>query len=232
MKKFFGKIENNEIYIDGEDLMHLAVLRCEIGEQILCYASDEFEYLCKIESISKKVAVCEIIEQKECEGNPKYNITIFQGLPKQDKLEFITQKLTELGASSLVPFESDFTIAKPNANKIDRLNKITFEACKQCGRSLPLQIENAIKFNTMLKRLNDYDLVLFANETNKKITKIDFSNAKNIAIIVGSEGGFSPEEIKQLKYKQVTEFGLGSRILRCETASVISCGLVSYILNN
>ena len=84
----------------------------------------------------------------------------------------------------------------------------------------------------MLKRLNDYDLVLFANETNKKITKIDFSNAKNIAIIVGSEGGFSPEEIKQLKYNQVTEFGLGSRILRCETASVISCGLVSYILNN
>lgn len=232
MKKFFGNIENNEIYIDGEDLMHLAVLRCEIGEQIICYANDEFEYLCEIKNISKKVAVCEIINKKECEGNPKCNITMFQGLPKQDKLDFITQKLTELGASSLIPFESNFTIAKPNSNKLDRLNKITLEACKQCGRSVPLKIENAIKFNEMLERLKDYDLVLFANETNKQITKIDFSNAKNIAIIVGSEGGFSPEEIEKLKNIKVTEFGLGSRILRCETASVMSCGLVSYILNN
>ncbi len=232
MKKFFGNIENDEIYIDGEDLMHLAVLRCEIGEKVLCYTKDKFEYLCKIESISKKVAVCEIIEKKECESNPKFNITIFQGLPKQDKLEFITQKLTELGASSLIPFESNFTIAKPNSNKIDRLNKITLEACKQCGRSIPLKIESAIKFNLMLEQLKNYDLVLFANETNKKITKIDFSNAKNIAIIVGSEGGFSPDEIEKLKDLKVTEFGLGSRILRCETASVMSCGLVSYILNN
>lgn len=232
MKKFFGNIENNEIYIDGEDLMHLAVLRCEIGEQIICYANDEFEYLCEIKNISKKVAVCEIINKKECEGNPKCNITMFQGLPKQDKLEFITQKLTELGASSLIPFESNFTIAKPNSNKLDRLNKITLEACKQCGRSVPLIIENAIKFNEMLERLKNYDLVLFANETNKQITKIDFSNAKNIAIIVGSEGGFSPEEIEKLKNIKVTEFGLGSRILRCETACVMSCGLVSYILNN
>lgn len=218
--------------IDGEDFLHLAVLRCKIGEQILCYIGDEFEYLCQITQITKKQAVCEIVGKSVCQGNPKRDITVFQGLPKQDKLEFITQKLTELGAKNLIPFESEFTIAKPNLNKIDRLNKISIEACKQCGRSQSVNISCPIKFDEMLNKLDEFDLVLFANETDKKIQDINFEHSQKIAIIIGSEGGFSEQEIEKLKTKNVTMFGLGNRILRCETASVIACGLVSYFTEN
>ncbi len=232
MKKFFGTKQENLITIDGEDFLHLAVLRCKIGEQILCYTGDEFEYLCEITQISKNQAVCKILSQNICQGNPKREITVFQGLPKQDKLEFITQKLTELGAKNLIPFESDFTIAKPNLNKIDRLGKISIEACKQCGRSQSVNISSPIKFDEMLNKLDEFDLVLFANETDKKIQDINFGHLQKIAIIVGSEGGFSEQEIEKLKSKNVTMFGLGSRILRCETASVIACGLVSYLTEN
>ena len=233
MKKFFGVKKDNSIILDGEEITHLAVLRCNIGDNVVCFTGDKFEYLCKIEHMSKRTAVCEIIEKRVCLANPSVNITLFQGLPKQDKLELICQKLTELGILNVIPFESSFTVAKPNQNKFDRINKIIIEACKQCGRSIPLQLKQTIKFNEMLGMLTEYDLVLFANETNKTINSIKFEGYDNIAIIVGSEGGFSVEEIKALSsLKNVTQIGLGQRILRTETASIVVCGLVSYLSKN
>ena len=232
MKKFFGIKSDNFIILDGEELKHLAVLRCQINEQILCFVGDKFEYLCEIKEITKKQAKCLILEENECSANPTKNIVLFQGLPKQDKLELITQKLTELGISKIIPFESSYTIAKPNQHKIERMVRISQEACKQCGRSIPLVVEPPIKFSKMLDLLNYYDIVLFANETNKQITDINFEHFQNIAIIVGSEGGFSAEEIQKLIDKNVTQIGLGQRILRTETASIILGGLVSYLTKN
>lgn len=233
MKKFFGKKTNGIIILDGEELVHLAVLRCEVGEKVICLTGDENEYLCEITHFSKRIAECKILEKSYCAKNPTKNITIFQGLPKVDKLELITQKVTELGASKIIPFESDFTIAKPNLNKIERLKKISIEACKQCGRSKCVEIEQPITFKQMIEKLNEYDIVLFANETNKKISKLDFKNYNNIAIIIGSEGGFSQKEIDLLKQiNNVAEVGLGERILRTETASIFLCGLVSYLTEN
>ena len=232
MKKFFAENKGNYLEINGEELKHLAVLRCEIGEEIICFCNDIYEYLCKIKEITKKFAICEVKSKQICRANPKKNIVLFQGLPKLDKLEFITQKATELGINKIIPFESDFTIAKPNLNKIERLKKISSEACKQCGRSIPIEICEPIKFKVMLDLINQYDLVLFANETEKNISDIDLNNNQNIAIIVGSEGGFSKREIESLINKNVTQMGLGQRILRTETASVILCGLVSYLTKN
>ena len=110
-------------------------------------------------------------------------------------------------------------------------NKISQEACKQCGRSIPVKIHNPIKFKQMLDMLKDFDIVLFANETNKTISQNDLSKYTSIAIIVGSEGGFSQAEIEEI-VKRSTNFGLGERILRTETASIVLCGIVSYLTNN
>ena len=231
MKKFFGKKQENLIILDGEELKHLAVLRCNVGDDIVCFCNDEFSYNTKIKEISKKQCICEIISTTLCNANPKINITLFQGLPKLDKLEVITQKATELGVSEIYPFESEFTVAKANNNKLERLNKIIYESCKQCGRSKLTKINECVSFQKMLSMLNNYDLVLFANETNKTIKDINFNNAKNIAIIVGSEGGFSPKEIQALQ-NITTQIGLGERILRTETASIVLCGLVSFLLKN
>ncbi|MBQ3494126.1 MAG: 16S rRNA (uracil(1498)-N(3))-methyltransferase [Clostridia bacterium] len=229
MKKFFGQKNDDEIIIDGEELNHLAVLRCTKGEEVLCFAGDEFEYLCQISEINKKFARLNILNKQICKGNPKLNITIFQGLPKAEKLELITQKLCELGASSIVPFESNFTIAKPNPGKIERLNKIAKEASKQCGRSLPLQVENAVSFKQMLQMLKNFDVVLFANE-KQKLEAADIEQKQNIAIIVGSEGGFSDVEIQQIKQTGAKCIGLGERILRTETASIALCAIVGHAI--
>lgn len=230
MKKVFGTKQNNKIIVNGEEILHLAVLRCSVGEQCIAYTGDENEYICEIEKIDKKQAELKILQAGVCKQNPQFNITLFQGLPKGDKLDLIVQKATELGASHIVTFESAFTIAKPNNLKIDRLNKISKEACKQCGRSLTLKVHPAIKFDNMIDMLGNYDLVLLANEKDK-FAKPNIAG-KNIAVIVGSEGGFSEAEIKKLELANLQKIGLGSRILRTETASIALLAIISYQLNN
>ena len=97
---------------------------------------------------------------------------------------------------------------------------------------MPVEVFEPVKFKQMLQMLNDYDLVLFANETNRQITDINFEGKHNIALIIGSEGGFSQTEINSLTSDKITQIGLGERILRCETASIFLCGLVSYLTKN
>ena len=230
MKKFFAIKEENEFIFEGDELAHFNVLRCGLGEKVLCYGNDGLDYLCEVVSISKKRAVARIISFSQNVKNPKKNITLFQGLVKGEKLDLIVQKLTELGASELVTFESEFAVAKANNNKIERLNKVSREACKQCGRSLPLKIKESVKFKQMLEMLKEFEVVLFANETNTKRNFEDFKNYNNIAIIIGSEGGFSENEINALNAVGAVNFGLGERILRAETAAIALCAIIGYFV--
>lgn len=230
MKKFYAIKKNNEFIISGDELVHFNVLRCKIGEQILCLGYGEEDYLCEVVSVTKKEATAKILSTVKNTKNPAKSITVYQGLVKGEKADLIVQKLTELGVTKLIMFESEFTVAKANTNKTDRLNKISMEACKQCGRNMPLIISEPIKFNQMVDCLNKHDKILFANEkqTDRNL-KEELQNAENIAIIVGSEGGFSDEEICKIKKTNAVEFGLGSRILRAETACIALASIVGYV---
>lgn len=229
MKKFFAKRINNDFIIEGDELAHFNVLRCSVGEQILCLGCGDEDYLCEVVNISKKQAEAKVIKAQKNTKNPKKDISIYQGMLKGEKADLVVQKLTELGATNLTMFESSYTIAKSNLNKIDRLNKISQEACKQCGRNLPLIIHNPIKFKDLIDELDKYDLVLFANEKNVQRAENAIAGANNIAIIVGSEGGFSDDEIQQIYSAGAKNFGLGERILRAETATIAMCAIVGYM---
>lgn len=231
MNKFYGTKQNDTFVLDEEETAHINVLRLKPNDQILVFDGSPNEYLCKLTEVGKKKAVAEILSQQLNEKNPTKNITVYQALPKGDKLDLIVQKLAELGASNLFVFESDFTIAKTNENKVARLNKVSQQASKQCGRSTIMNV-GATTYKQMLDDLGTYDIVLFANETDtKRRYDIDFKTKNSIAIIVGSEGGFSEKEISQLLPK-TTNFGLGARILRCETASITLTALVNYLSDN
>ena len=231
MKKFFATRINDEYIFEGDELAHFNVLRCRVGEQIICLGDDGYDYLCEITQVSKKQAVAKIISKELNIKNPKVNITIFQGLVKGEKVDLIVQKLTELGVTNLVLFESEFSVAKINDNKINRLNKISQEACKQCGRSIPLNIEPTLKYKDMVDKLKSYDMVLFANEKNKIRNYDKIIKSQNIAIIVGGEGGFSDKEIEQIYNEGAVNFGLGERILRAETACIACACIVGFIVN-
>ncbi len=234
MRRFFGKFNGEKIIVCDEEMNHMKnAVRLPVGEQIIVSVGDENDYMCEIESYQKREAVCKVNGKRLCTGNPKKNIVIFQAITKREKFEFIVQKATEIGISKVVPFTSEFVIAKVTDSKMDRLNNIAINACKQCERSIPTEIGKPLDVQGVVDSFKDFDVVLFANErTDKGVKFPNLKNCKNIAIIVGSEGGFSQKEKEKFLDAGATSISLGSRIYRCETASVVMMGLVSVLSEN
>lgn len=237
MRRFFGKIENEKAIIEDEEFTHLkTVLRGKVGEQIEVFDGSEIVYLCEIENINKNFAICNILDKRVCEALPKKNIILYTSLIKRDNLELVLSKAVELGVKKLVTFESEFATVKKSENKKDRLEKLVKTACKQCERSVPMEIGETLSFKQLIDELkelrNDKTLLLFANERDGE--KFDFSaikNFDNVAIIVGCEGGFSQTEKDKLS-EICQSISLGKRILRSETASIVLCGIVSTLGEN
>ncbi len=224
-------IVNDQISLTGDEFLHLSkVLRAGVGDKVKCFYDASPFYDCEIVEITKHYATLKVLGEQSCLSNPTDRIVLYQALPKLDKLEFIAQKLTELGVSEIRPIKTQFCIAKDNPNKLDRLNKIVVSACKQCNRTALLKI--APTTNLKDADFSEFDLVLFANENEGTVT-IDslhdqIKDAKSIAFIVGSEGGFSNAEIEKLS-KNSHSVSLGKRILRTETASVAIASYISLV---
>lgn len=217
--------------IFGEEAKHIMVLRHNVGDMLLIN-----DKICEIKSITKQEISCIAIEQaKEC-GVPDTKITLFQALLKADKMEYVIQKSVELGVYKIEPFISKNVVVKldekDKVKKVERWNKISLEASKQCGRSDIVNVEAVNSFSNMIDKLNGFDLVIIAyeNETNslKKIIKGNLE-VKNIAIIIGAEGGFKKEEVDEmLKNEASVSVSLGERILRAETASLNLISILMY----
>lgn len=241
-RKFYIKKDKSfefesEIIVDGEEFNHIVnVLRYNIGDILCVIDGSGTDYICEIKDISKKNLVLKIIKIKDNDSETKSNITVFQALVKGDKFELIIQKLTELGVKTFIPFESEFCQVKKNTTRLDRLQKISIEALKQCGRSKKVDIKNVLSFNEMIESLKHFDKVIFAYEkSDKNLMREDLEKnnkpCENVAIIVGSEGGFSDKEneiiINQTNVKQIS---MGNRILRAETACISLTSVVMYLL--
>lgn len=249
MPKFFIKTdnikENEEIHIIGNDVNHLKnVLRKKVDDKItVCNSDTSINYECIIIEIEENKIICKIVNEEESVSESKLNITIFQGLPKADKMELIIQKATELGVKSIVPVNTKRTIVKlkdkDKQNKVSRWQKIAEVAAKQSGRDIIPKIENIIDISNL--EFNEYDkiLVLYENEERVSIKdeteKIKNSNKENldIGIIIGPEGGLDDTEIEKLKLKSnVSVVTLGKRILRTETVALVVSGILMYELGD
>lgn len=234
MKTFYvNGVNGNNIELVGDEHNHLKnVMRLNCGDQVKVVCGDDFNYFCTIMQINKNSTILKVDSKELNKANPKVNLTCYMALIKNDNLSLAVQKLTELGCSTFVPFESRYTVNKDKGTKIEKLNLITQQSLKQCGRSKPMVIKPTKKLTDLVNDLNQHDLIIFANETEKSENLNDVlmqnMNAKNIAIIVGCEGGFEQTEIDLLINNNAKSVTLGSRILRAETASIM---LTAIILN-
>jgi len=231
MKRFFGKKQGDKIIIEDGEFFHLRkVLRMNEGDKVIACVNDENDYYCMIEKINKNDAILLIEDKEKCPALPNRNITLFQMLPKKDYFDDILAKSVELGVSKIVPFTSQYTMIK--SFKRERVDTQIMTACKQCERSILVPVEDIITFDKMIERLSDFDLVIFAYEREtKKFNPEILKNKQNIALIIGNEGGFAPEETEKLK-KIAQSVSLGKRILRCDTAVTALLSLVSILSDN
>ncbi|MBQ8792119.1 MAG: 16S rRNA (uracil(1498)-N(3))-methyltransferase [Clostridia bacterium] len=232
MKRFFGRKQNENIIIEGDEFIHLKrVLRMNEGDKIIASINDKNDYYCTIEQINKNDCTLIVDNVEKCPALPKKNITLFQMMPKKDYFDAILPKSIELGVNEIIPFSSTYT-----QNKIFKRERIETQvqtACKQCERSKLPYVSDIIPFKQMLEKLSNYDMVIFAYENEEQPFNAKILECKqNIAVIVGNEAGFSEEEAKAIQEKGVQSISLGKRILRCDTAVVATLALVSILSGN
>lgn len=244
MHKFFtpsNYISDNKGKIVGEDVKHIyKVLRLTEGEEVILNDCNGIEYLAKISEVTKSEVTLDIIEKLDINNESDVEIVLFQGMPKAQKMDLIVQKGTELGISKFIPLITERVDVKLKGDfkKLDRLNRIALEACKQSKRSIIPEVLNPIEFDELLNRINTFDLIVVPYENKedygiKALMKdINKENIKKIGIVVGPEGGFEEEEIERLKDAKAFIITLGKRILRTETAGFVATSLLQYELGD
>ena len=217
------------------------VLRCQKGEHIeICNSETSKNYLCEINKIEKEEIECNILENLRSNVETEIKVTIFQGLPKADKMEYIIQKSVELGAYDITPVEMKRCIVKLNEKdkekKIQRWQKIAEVAAKQCKRDIIPKINNITNVKLICNIIQNYDIILVAYEKEKERTlkselkKIKEYNQKNIGIIIGPEGGLDEDDVKLLEESGAKVITLGNRILRTETVALNVLSNIMYEL--
>lgn len=244
MYKFFVKenqIEESKIKIIGEDVNHIKnVLRLQNDDNIqVCNLDTKKTYITKIIEIQTNSIIAEIIEECAYTTESNISIHIFQGLPKQEKMEQIIQKTTEIGVTDITPVKMERCVVKLDektaSKKIERWQKIAEVAAKQSKRDQIPNIHSCINFKNLYEILKKYDIVIVAYEEEKQsnikqiLKNAKQSNSKKIAIIIGPEGGIAKEEIEFLNtLSNVKIVTLGKRILRTETAPLVLASIIMY----
>ena len=245
MSKFFVKenqINNGKIQVLGDDVNHIVnVLRMKKEDELqICNQDTGENYISKIIEIAKNSVECEIIKKVDYTTESNVNITLFQGIPKFEKMELIIQKNTEIGVKKIVPVIMERTVVKLDAKvaskKIERWQKIAEIAAKQSMRDIIPKIENVTKLKDIESGGYDVILVAYENEDRnmlkEELTKLkdNKNDTYNIAVVIGPEGGISEKEIEILKEKNAKFVSLGKRILRTETAGIVMNGNIMYEL--
>lgn len=225
-KIFVDKIGN--YVLTGDDHSHVSVvLRARVGEKLTLCCGDGYDYLCEIVGIDAKSTKLKLVDKVQVDSEPKIKIDLYAA-PTKSGLDLTCQKCTELGVNAIYPFMSEFVQVKKESVKLERLNKICKEAAQQCGRGRVPVLHEPISFKDMFARLRDYKNVLFMYEKGGIELKDAIKSSGDTAIIIGSEGGFSPQEVQEFKEQGFFPISLGKRILRAETACIAAVALVMY----
>ena len=241
MPKFFTARENitdSQIKIDSEDAKHIKkVLRLNCGDNITVCDGCGIDYTARIDEIGTNEIICTIEEKHVCDTEPKVNVTLYQGLPKAAKMDYIIQKTTELGISRIVPAKLSRCVVKleneaAENKKIERWQKIAYEAAKQSGRGIIPAVGGIKTIDEIIEEAKNDDLVLVPYECETDTHLCDIINTaahvKSVSFIIGPEGGFDITEIEKLKNAGIKTITLGRRILRTETAGEAVLAMIMY----
>lgn len=226
-------INNKELELDIDDKRHIInVMRMNVGE-FFQIVYDKKVYTCEITEISKKNVKYKIINEEVFDSKKDYRVIIAASIIKEQKMDYLLQKATELGVDEIIPFISERTVVKIDTrkdNKINRWKKILKEASEQSHRLEIPKINDVIKLKDLKNIESDLKIFCNTNEMSKNIKKVlqDFKKCGTILIVVGPEGGFSDNEIEFLTSNEFLSTTLGDNILRAETVPLFILSVINY----
>ena len=248
MPRFFirqQQIDNDIVRLTGDDAHNVArSLRMAVGDPLTVCDMQGNQYECVVESFDGDKAVdARIISSSHADTEPKCKITLFQALPKGDKLDTVIQKAVECGVYEIVPFESERCVVRVKADaeerKTERRCRIAAEAAKQSGRGILPNVSQTVSFDEMLSRASGASVKLFCYEgdgtqplgkvLSELMIKDQGGEYPDVCVVIGSEGGFSLDEVERAKAAGLVPIGLGKRILRTETAPLFALSCIVFV---
>jgi len=243
MPRFFVSVPilgEEEIRISGREARHMRrVLRLKVGDRVDIFDGTGKEYHGQITHQHHQNVTVRIVETTSPDQESPLTLVMGQSLIKGDKMDFVIQKATEMGVSTIIPFVSSRSVTRVDPGNIEqRLNRwraIAVESSKQCGRLIPLNIGTILGFDEALGRapLSTRRIILCERATYRLkslFREIDRSSrsSQSFYFIVGPEGGFTEDEVKKAEKAEFTPVSLGSRILRAETAGLSFVSILQY----
>lgn len=241
MFRYFCSDENirdNTVFVTGGDARHLkTILRAHVGD-VISIVTENHEYTAEIVQMEDDIE-CALQDEVLKNNETNINITLCQGIPKQTKMETIIQQNVEIGVKRFIPLITERTVVKLNEKdrelkKLDRWQKIAKESAKQSKRNIVPQVESITTVKELVTRLKDEDaevIVPYELEDVKLLKDVLIEPKKNYYIVIGPEGGFDNKEIEMFKEIGAHIVTLGKRILRTETAGVVTSAVVLYACN-
>ncbi len=241
MQRFFfddEKITDNKFTVTGDKHNHIVkVLRMSVGEYAVFCDGQGIDFECQLLSCDKQIAIFEVIKSYPNQTEPQIKITVFQCLPKGEKMDEMVKRSVQFGVYSIVPVLSKRCVSRPDSKtmqkKVDRLNKIALSSAMQSMRGIIPRVESAVDYKTALSMLKDYDnsYICYEDEKGFAINDADLGG-KTLAIVVGPEGGIDESEIELAKEFGVKSISLGRRILRTEDAAPFAIPIILSRTNN
>ncbi len=240
------QVADNEIRITDADYNHMKnVIRLKNGDRVLISVDNGEDgyvnHICAVQDYTETEAVLDIVERNVEGTELPCRITLYQGLPKADKMELIIQKAVELGVSEIVPVAMKRCVVKLDSKKEDsklkRWNAISESAAKQSKRSIIPQVRNVMAYKQAVEEANSMEVALvpYENEEGMKATRAAMEAIKpgdRVAIFIGPEGGFEDSEIELARNEGMKTISLGKRILRTETAGLSAIAMITYAIED
>lgn len=233
-----SQISKDVIHIGDSERHHLLnVLRLKAGDSVQIFDGEGNSYTAILRDTHLPDLYASIIQHQFHPNTPPH-ITLFQGLPKFDKMDLIVQKTTEIGVNRIVPAICQRSIPKRTETTQEKLEarwqRIANEAAKQCKRPRFAKVHSAIEIERCFEQATNFDvsILLWENEAGRKIKEVlrRHKRAESIGLFVGPEGGFSADETKIAVQSGVLTATLGPNILRTETAGIVGVAIVMYEL--
>ncbi|MDI6741032.1 MAG: 16S rRNA (uracil(1498)-N(3))-methyltransferase [Candidatus Edwardsbacteria bacterium] len=245
-------VSEHKLTVSGEEARHIArVLRHKKGDKVVFTDGTGVEYECFLLAVSDRAVTAQINTHRRRTNEPIKRVTLAQAVPKGQRMDFVVEKGTELGLYAIIPLVTERSVVRgpddrsplplpgfeddPEGHKLERWKRIAIAAMKQSLRSWLPEIAPFCDFAAMMKKADDYDLILMADEGEKKhslkeAVRSTKHELRKVLCLVGPEGGFSDKEKELSREKKAQVISLGPRRLRSESAGILLTALTLHEL--